>query len=119
MSLLAGALAGTRRALPQLLTPAAGGTGALMRRASSAADSGGATPEETAISDKILRELPAQQAEVKDTSGGCGTMYKIDVVSPAFRGLSIVKQHQLVAAVLKEEIPRWHGFVLNTSAPKE
>lgn len=81
--------------------------------------SAGATPAETEIEQKILKDLPAKEAEVKDTSGGCGTMYNINVVSDAFKGLSIVKQHQLVAKVLKDDIPRWHGFVLNTSAPKE
>lgn len=30
------------------------------------------------------------------------------------RGQSIVKQHQLVTKALEDEIPKWHGFVLDT-----
>lgn len=32
------------------------------------------------------------------------------------RGLSVVKQHQLVTKALEEEIATWHGFVLETKA---
>lgn len=35
------------------------------------------------------------------------------------RGLSMVKQHQLVARILAEDIATWHGFQLDVSAPAE
>lgn len=49
-----------------------------------------------------------------DVSGGCGSMFAIDVSSAKFKGLSIVKQHKLVNEILKEDIPRWHGLQLRT-----
>jgi stress-induced morphogen len=75
------------------------------------------TAAEMELETKLIQDLPAAQAEVKDVSGGCGTMYHINVVSDVFQGLGIVKQHQLVTKLLKEEIAQWHGFKLNTSAP--
>jgi stress-induced morphogen len=40
----------------------------------------------------------------------------IEVVSEEFAGKSIVKQHQLVTKLLKDEISQWHGFQLVTKA---
>jgi stress-induced morphogen len=56
----------------------------------------------------------AQAVRVLDTSGGCGSMYRIEIAADEFRGQSIVKQHQLVTKALEDEIPKWHGFVLDT-----
>lgn len=44
-------------------------------------------------------------------------MYGLDIVSHKFKGLSVIKQHQLVNKVLKEEIGKWHGVQLKTKAP--
>lgn len=41
-------------------------------------------------------------------------MYALEIVSPRFNGLSVMKQHRLVNAVLKEEIGGWHGVQLRT-----
>ena len=73
---------------------------------------------EQELEEKLLSSLPSSKVVVRDMSGGCGTMYKIDVESDSFQGLGTVKQHQLVTKILKEEIPNWHGFTLNTSVPK-
>jgi stress-induced morphogen len=43
-------------------------------------------------------------------------MYAIEIESPKFAGLSPIKQHKLVNAVLKEEIAKWHGVQLRTRA---
>lgn len=43
-------------------------------------------------------------------TGGCGTFYAINISSPAFAGLSIVKQHRLVTEALKQEVPGMHGL---------
>lgn len=53
---------------------------------------------------------------MQDISGGCGSMYAIDVVSATFEGMSVVKQHRLVNRVLEEEIKGWHGVQLKTKA---
>lgn len=42
--------------------------------------------------------------------GGCGTFYAITVSSPAFQGLSTLKQHKLVTETLKQEIVGIHGL---------
>lgn len=52
--------------------------------------------------------------QVQDISGGCGSMYGIEIVSARFRGLSMIKQHRLVNGVLGEEIKGWHGVQLKT-----
>jgi stress-induced morphogen len=88
-------------------------------RSFSAAAIEAGTEAEKAIAQKILAGL--QQAEsisVQDTSGGCGTMYQIQVVSPDFAGKSIVKQHQTVTKLLQDDIKQWHGFHLTTKAPE-
>jgi stress-induced morphogen len=73
------------------------------------------SPAEKDIALKIEQGLKGTTSiSVQDTSGGCGTMYNISVVSEAFAGKSIIKQHQLVTALLKEDIPKWHGFQLVT-----
>ncbi len=48
--------------------------------------------------------------------GGCGSMYQVEVVSPSFKDLSMVKQHRLVNDALKEEIKGMHGIRLTTKA---
>lgn len=51
-------------------------------------------------------------------SGGCGSFYGLDIVSPKFAGLSVMKQHKLVNQVLAEEMKGWHGTQLKTKAPE-
>lgn len=42
--------------------------------------------------------------------GGCGSFYAILISSPAFKGLTTVKQHKLVNECLKEDIKGIHGL---------
>lgn len=46
----------------------------------------------------------------------CVVVCSIEVVSEEFAGKSIVKQHQLVTKLLKDDIAQWHGFQLVTKA---
>jgi len=69
------------------------------------------------IYDKLTAELQPTKLEVQDISGGCGSMYGIQVESERFRGLSLVKQQKLVNSILKEEIGGWHGVQLRTGVP--
>ena len=55
--------------------------------------------------------------QVQDISGGCGSMYGIEIVSEKFRGLSMLKQQRLVTGILGEEIKGWHGVQLKTKVP--
>jgi len=69
------------------------------------------------IYNKLTAELQPTKLEVQDISGGCGSMYGIQVESERFRGLSLVKQQKLVNSILKEEIGGWHGVQLRTGVP--
>lgn len=64
----------------------------------------------------LAEELEPSELEVQDISGGCGSMYGIEVVSEKFRGLSMLKQQRMVNAALKELMDRegWHGVQIRT-----
>ncbi|KAH7340036.1 bola protein [Pyrenochaeta sp. MPI-SDFR-AT-0127] len=68
------------------------------------------------VFNKIKAELEPVKLEVQDISGGCGSMYALDIESPKFNGLTVIKQHKMVNEVLKEEIKSWHGVQLRTKA---
>ncbi|KAF5874088.1 putative bolA like protein [Botrytis fragariae] len=65
----------------------------------------------------LYNELAPTKLQVQDISGGCGSMYGIEVVSEKFRGLNMLKQQRLVNKILGEEIKGWHGVQLRTSVP--
>ncbi len=66
----------------------------------------------------IRRVIPDSQVTIEDLNGG-GDHLQVDVVSPAFAGLPLVRQHQLVYGALKEELASEaiHALALNTSTP--
>mmetsp|Transcript_40366 Transcript_40366/g.89633 ORF Transcript_40366/g.89633 Transcript_40366/m.89633 type:complete len:101 (+) Transcript_40366:129-431(+) len=48
------------------------------------------------------------------------THFKVEVVSPKFEGLSMVKRHQMVYALLQDEIQNGvHALSMSTKTPKE
>ncbi|PSK51834.1 hypothetical protein B9Z65_3101 [Elsinoe australis] len=65
----------------------------------------------------LTEKLSPTALEVKDVSGGCGSMYAISVTSEAFRGLSVMKQHRLVNGALKGVMEGWHGCQVRTRVP--
>lgn len=65
----------------------------------------------------LLRELTPTFLHVQDISGGCGSMYEIEIISELFIGLNMVKQQKMVYASLGELVKQWHGVRLKTSAP--
>jgi len=69
------------------------------------------------IFDVLNRELKPHRLEVKDVSGGCGSMYAIEVTSERFRGLGMLKQQRLVNGVLGERVKGWHGVQMKTGVP--
>lgn len=73
---------------------------------------------EQKIFDKLLAQFEPTKLEVKDVSGGCGSMFAILVESSKFKGIPMIKQHRLVNEALKEDIAQWHGLQLRTKAPK-
>jgi stress-induced morphogen len=65
-----------------------------------------------------LREaFPDAEIAITDLAGD-GDHYRARIVSPAFKGLPRVKQHQLVYAALKGRVGgELHALALETSAP--
>ena len=56
---------------------------------------------------------------MEDLSGS-GDHLQVNVISSAFAGLPLVRQHQLVYGALKDELATEaiHALALNTSTPK-
>ncbi|KAI9103104.1 bola protein [Phlyctochytrium arcticum] len=74
------------------------------------------TEGERSIHEKLARELKATKLVVSDISGGCGSMYAIQVTSPEFKGQSLIKQHRMVTELLKDDIKEMHGIQIKTEA---
>lgn len=68
------------------------------------------------IYEKLKNHLSPFFLEVRDISGGCGSMYSINIISEKFNNISMIKQHRLVNSILKDEIKTWHGLQLKTKA---
>lgn len=66
----------------------------------------------------MIREaLPDARVEIRDLAGD-GDHYSAIVISEAFRGLTRVKQHQLVYNALQGKMGgQLHALALQTSAP--
>ena len=74
---------------------------------------------ESAIRHKLSTELAATHIELEDTSGGCGTFFRLFVVSPKFSGLARVQQHRLINAAIRTELTALHGLTLQTLSADE
>ena len=72
---------------------------------------------ESQVWDILMAELAPTQLVVQDISGGCGSMYGIEVTSEKFRGLNMLKQQRLVNATLGDLVKQWHGVQLKTRVP--
>ncbi|MEB3161762.1 MAG: BolA family transcriptional regulator [Prochlorothrix sp.] len=75
------------------------------------------TPDQ--VTTMIQAQLPDAQVQVQDLTGG-GDHYQVTVISAAFAGQSLVKQHQMVygavrGAMASEAI---HAFALKTYTPE-
>lgn len=69
---------------------------------------------EKKIFEILSEELSPKNLLVRDVSGGCGSMFAIEVESSKFKGIPMIKQHRIVNEVLKDEIAKWHGLQLKT-----
>ena len=69
----------------------------------------------TEIETMIKDAFPDARVEVKDLAGD-GNHYAATVVTPAFKGVSKVKQHQMVYAALKGKMGgELHALALTTA----
>jgi len=75
-------------------------------------------PMSIADLESSLREaFPDADISIDDLAGD-GDHYRARIVSPAFAGLSRVKQHQLVYGALKGKVGgELHALALETSTP--
>lgn len=94
----------------------------LQQQESSASNGSSLTPPselgayEQSLFKMLTSSLEPTALDVRDISGGCGSMFYINIISPKFNGVPLVKQHKLVNEVLKDEISKWHGLQLRTKA---
>ncbi|KAI5863323.1 bola-like protein [Durotheca rogersii] len=72
---------------------------------------------ESAIWDSLVAAFSPTELTVQDISGGCGSMYGIEIASEKFRGLNLLKQQRMVNAVLGDRMKDWHGIQLRTRVP--
>lgn len=72
---------------------------------------------EAAEIERLIREaLPDARVEIRDLAGD-GDHYAATVVSPSFKGMSRVRQHQVVYTALKGNMGGvLHALALQTSA---
>jgi stress-induced morphogen len=70
--------------------------------------------------ERSLRQaFPDAEIQIDDLAGD-GDHYRARIVSPAFRGQSRVRQHQMVYAALKGRMGgELHALALETSAPAD
>ena len=67
----------------------------------------------------IKEAMPDAQVHINDLAGD-GNHYSARVISKAFKGLSRVRQHQLVYAALKGRMGGvLHALALETAAPED
>jgi stress-induced morphogen len=72
---------------------------------------------ESVIWDRLVAEFDPKELVVQDISGGCGSMYGIEISSQKFHGASVLKQQRMVNAVLGDLMKNWHGLQLKTRVP--
>lgn len=72
------------------------------------------------IKSRIVEALPGAEVEVHDSTG-TGDHFEARVVAPAFTGKSMVQQHQLVYAPLKDVLAtgELHALALKTYSPEQ
>ena len=72
------------------------------------------------VESMIKAKLPDAQVEVQDLTGG-GDHLQAIVVSSEFEGKTLVKQHQMVYAAVKEPMASeaFHALALKTYTPQE
>lgn len=72
---------------------------------------------ESEVWDRLAKEFSPVELVVQDISGGCGSMYGIEISSEKFRGANMLKQQRMVNAILGDLMKTWHGVQLKTRVP--
>ena len=75
------------------------------------------SPAEESLISALSASFPAAtDIAVVDISGGSGSMYEVFVEAPDFKGVRVVKQHQMVTKALSTQIKDMHGIRITTAA---
>lgn len=69
------------------------------------------TPEE--IQSQILNAIPQSEVTVSDMTGG-GDHFEVIVLSPAFKGKTIIDQHKMVHTALEPLKDQIHALAIKT-----
>lgn len=70
------------------------------------------------IADMIAAGIPGADVRIEDLRGD-GEHYAAHIISPAFKGLSRVQQHQMVYTALKGKMGgELHALSIHTSTPQ-
>ncbi|MGZ6015727.1 MAG: BolA family protein [Phenylobacterium sp.] len=73
---------------------------------------------QTELEARLREAFPDSEIAVTDLAGD-GDHYRARIVSPVFKGLGRLKQHQMVYAALKGSVGgELHALALETSAPE-
>ena len=72
------------------------------------------SPSYASIHSKLTSALRPSFLHLEDTSGGCGTFYRVVVASTVFEGLPLVAQHRRVKESIKDDIAAIHGLTIVT-----
>lgn len=72
---------------------------------------------ESQIWDRLTAAFAPAELVVRDVSGGCGSMYLIEIAAERFHGMGVLAQQRAVNAVLKDLMGGWHGVQLKTRVP--
>uniref|UniRef100_A0A914BXH0 BolA-like protein n=1 Tax=Acrobeloides nanus TaxID=290746 RepID=A0A914BXH0_9BILA len=74
---------------------------------------------DTDIAEKIQNHLHPDHVEVEDLSDGCGSKFKITVVSDKFDGKNSLACHRLVQGAIKEAMESIHAVTISTFTPQK
>ncbi|PNY27755.1 Altered inheritance of mitochondria protein 1 [Tolypocladium capitatum] len=77
------------------------------------------TPAERSVAALLSSKLQPTHVLVQDVSGGCGSMYAIQIASPLFRGQTLLGQQRMVNAALGDVVKSWHGVQIRTAVPPD
>ncbi len=72
---------------------------------------------ESHIWDLLVEAFSPAELSVRDISGGCGSMYGIEISAEGFRGRGMLQQQRMVNAALGDLVKDWHGLQLKTRVP--
>ncbi|KAK9367803.1 bola protein [Lipomyces kononenkoae] len=102
--------------IPPIQRPRPAATRSFAAEACNAGEESPLNEYEKYLSSKLMDAFEPSKLSVRDISGGCGSMFAISIVSKAFKGVPMIKQHRMVNEILADEIKEWHGVQLNTKA---